>query len=241
MKSMEPMLDQARVTLSMALSDPQLLEILARRGYGAEQLQEGMALCEIARNSIQTQGVARFSKVSATQTLQQKWKIAKFQYSHDVQSARLALKEYNGSGYLLQLNSTFPKNFEQWYAQAKDFYFTLNSHLELQTAVAKVGLSAERIAQGIQFLETLEELRTQQKTQQGSARRSRQQRDQEVEAFKRWMSDFRQYARLAFAATPSHLVTLGLEPASPKITRKIEVFQPAAPAGEPVAAQTFAQ
>ena len=241
MKSMETMLDQSRITLTKAMSDPQLSAALALRGYGAEQLQEGLMLCEVARETMRTEGSARFSKVSAAQTLLQSWKDVKLQYNHDVNMARVALKKYNGSQYFLQLNGTATTNFDRWYAQAHEFYLGLQSQPQLHEVITKQGLTAERIEMGIQSLRSLDELRSQQKSQKGSASRSRQQRDQALETFKRWMSAFRQFARLTFAKTPSHLVTLGLEPASPKTTRKVAVFQPAANTVEPAAAQTFAQ
>lgn len=121
MKSMEPMLDQARVTLSMALSDPHFIRNITRRGYGAEQLQEGMALREIARNF--DSNYKGLPALISERNTNSSTEMENCQVSIQSRCAECVWHSRNitVAATLLQLNSTFPKNFEQWYAQAKIF------------------------------------------------------------------------------------------------------------------------
>lgn len=221
MKTMDTKLEPIRMTLSKAISDPEVLALLSRRGYGIEELQEGLALYALARDSAQNQGVARFSRVNATQTFHQRWRVVRIQYNHDVRLARLALKEYQGSRYFLQLDGTRTQAFGEWYEQAKEFYSSLTTQPDLLAAVAALGLTSERINQGIQQLQILEAARSQQQDQTGSAISTQRQRSAALDALNQWMTTFRRYARLALASVPEHLTTLGLDTSSQRTNKKV--------------------
>ncbi len=216
MATIEKTLNQARNALSNATNDPQIAAILARCGYDAERLQEGLALYQAARDTLQIQGDSRFNKVHATERLQSYWKEAQFHYQQDLRAARVALKQTGGTQYRLQLDGKRMKAFDEWLGQAKAFYFGLRNQVELQSVVQSMGLTVERIQQGIESLQTLETFRLQQNVQKGSARAMQRQQQQAINTLERWMTTFRQYARLALASTPEYLVTLDLKPVSYK-------------------------
>ncbi len=233
MKSMDIVLEQIHTTLRTAINDPEVLTLLSRRGYDIAELQTGMTLVELARDSVQTQGIARFSKVNATQTFHETWRVAKIQYHHDVRVARLALNGLEGSRYFLHLDNSRLYTFDAWYVQAKEFYHSLRNQAELLALVARLGLTNERIDQGIQQLQALAVARTQQQTQKGSAVSSQRQRNQAFEDLTEWMTAFRQYARLALASTPEYLTILGLDSVSQKTSRKANLIKMEAPVVEP--------
>ncbi len=241
MATIEKTLEQARITLSNAANDAQLLAILTQYGYGSERLQAGMALYTAARDSVQTESNAQFSKVNATQSFQQDWKVAKLHYQNDLRLARVALKQHDATHHFLQLNGTRSKPFDAWQGQAKDFYLGLRNQSELQAIVEPIGLTTERIEQGIQHLQRLEVVRLQNQAEKGSVVDTRLQRHDTFQALNRWMFTFRQIARAALAGNPAHLARLALEPESRKQKKKDEVMIVAKPVMEATASLDVAQ
>ena len=226
MASLEKTLERARIALNNALNEPQVLNTLTQYGYDAARLQEGLTLYATARTLVQVQHDARQSKVSATKSFQQSLRQTKLHYHHDLRAARLALKEYEESRYFLQLKGTRAKQFDSWHEQARDFYFGLQDKPELQMLVATTGVTADRINQGIQWLQALDTARLQKSTEKGNAGDLARQRNAALLALTRWMGIFRQVARAAFATQPAYLATLGLEP-EPRKRKKTDEAQQA--------------
>ena len=218
-------LDQTRSILNSAADDPQLLAILTRYGYGYEYLQEGIALCDSARISLQTQSKMRLNKVVARQAFQKNWEFAMLHYNNDLRLARVALKSYSGSSYFLQLNGTRAKEYEAWYEQAQSFYFGLRAEPEMHSLIEQIGLTAERIDHGVQLLQRLDADYQQRKVEKNNSVKTMQQRNEAFLALDRWMFTFRAIARTVLANQPAYLAKLGLEPKSSKAKKKEEVLQ----------------
>jgi len=237
MKSMEISVRLVRTAINRALSDPQILALFTPRGYGVEQLQEGLALCDVVQNSLETHGSIRLNTVNGTETFNDYWQITKLQYHLDLKVARFAFKNYESSSYFLQLAGKRFTAFDKWHVQAYDFYIGLRNKPELQMVVEKLGLTAERVNLGLQRLNELDAMRSQQETQKGSATSTRRQRGEAFDALNRWVYSFRRYARLALAATPEHLKTLGLESISAKAPKKVEMIKAELPVHNMMSAQ----
>ena len=231
MATMEKILEQARITLSNAASDPQLLTSLSAYGYGSEKLQEGMALYELARVSVQAQNNARFNKAKTQQAFQKTCKLAQVHYRNDLNIARIALKDHADAQVLLQLNSKSGKTFAARHAQAREFYFGLRNKPELQPLVEGAGLTIERINRGIQYLETIDAVRLQQHNESGSVKDTKQERNAAFQALAGWMATFRTIARVAFADQPAKMIRLGLT-STPHKTKKPEIKLPVPPAAQ---------
>lgn len=233
-------LDQDRSTLDTLANDPQLLASFSRYGHGIEYLQAGMVLNDLARASLKSQGYARLNKVTAQQNFQKDWRRAMIHYQTDLHMARMSLKEYNGTHYFLKLDGARAKGFKNWHGQAKGFYSGLQGSPMLLEIVVPLGLTMERIEQGLQLLQALESMYKQKKDVKGDAVDTLQQRREAYRAFNLWMVDFRAMARLAFKSQPAHLVRLGLEPQSRKAKSKVEAIQGAIPASSVTPAQLVA-
>lgn len=210
MSTIEKFLEQARITLTNATNDPELIAILSRYGYGIEQMQEGKVLYANARDSVRMQHDARFQKVNTTQAVQELWQLAKLHYHNDVRTARVALKENQALRHFLQLDGTRPQTLQNWLGQAKEFYTRLSDRPELQALTAPLGLTYERIEQGLAYMQQLESFRAQRQSEQGNSVNTRLQRNESFEALKRWMFTFRMVARGVLAPYPAYLATLGL-------------------------------
>lgn len=210
MASIEKMLEQTHFTLTSATNDPQLLAILTEYGYGNERLQQGLVLYAAARDSLQTQNNVTFSKVNATQLFLQEWKLARLYLHNDLRLARTALKQHDATQRFLHLNMGQTNNFTGWLKQAKEFYFGLRDQAELRGMVEALGLTDEKIEQGIQRIQRLGELRLQRHTEMSSVANTRFQRNKSFDALEQWMSTFRRLARVFLEPYPAYLVALGL-------------------------------
>lgn len=241
MTSIEKELAQAYVALHNAANDLQVLATLTLYGYNSQRLQEGLVLYEVAHNSVETQTMAHFSKATGSKSFQQSWREAQLQYSQDRRAARVAFQQNEEIRSFLQLDGSYPKSFDSWHQQARTFYVGLLNQPELQAVVQTLGLTVERIQQGIHFLHQLKTARLQQHAQKGSVGDTRNQRNEAFEALHRWMVTFRQVARAAFASDSVHLATLGLQPESRRQKKKDEVMLGAKPAVDTTTSLTVAQ
>ena len=196
MRIMGKNLEQTRYMISAASSYPPVLELLSQYGYGKERLQQGLALYEAAHAAMQAQRSATYVKIRGTTAFQEQWKEAKLHYQVDLSRARYVLRNNEEARNLLMLEGKRPAAFEAWYEHAMTFYSGLRDHPEWQTKATGMGFAMERVDQGIQRLQALEELRTQ--------------RDAAFESLNDWMSIFRAVARLALVDQPHYQVYLGL-------------------------------
>ncbi len=149
MATFEKSLGLAQTALRNAIDDPKLYSRLAFYGYGLEQLQEGLMLCETVANLQQSQSDTRFNKITIKQNFREHWLEAKFQFQRDLHVARFVFGKDEDTSSALQLNGNYSKNFDTWHKYAKNFYFSLRNKPELQAAVASKGLTPDRIDQGI--------------------------------------------------------------------------------------------
>lgn len=241
MSTIEKTLEQARITLTNATSDAELIAMLSRYGYGIEQLQEGKTLYENARDSVRMQSETYFQKVNTAQAIQELWQLAKLHYQNDLRVARVALKENHPLRHFLQLDGARPQALQNWLGQAKEFYARLSNRPELQTLLAPLGLTNERIEQGIAYMQQLESFRAQRHSEHGDTVNTRLQRNESFEALKRWMFTFRMVARGVLALYPAHLATLGLGTESRKQKKSTAVLLPTKPVTENVQMATMAQ
>ncbi len=232
MSIIEKTLEQARATLTIATNDAELIAILSRYGYGVEQLQEGKALYEAARDSVRMQSDHHFHKVNTTQAFQELWRLAKLHYQNDLRVARMALKEHQPLRHFLQLEGTRPQSFQSWLGQAKEFYTRLSDRPELLALVAPMGLTSERIEKGLEYMHRLENFRTQRQSENGHSVNTRMQRNESFEALNRWMFTFRMVARGVLALYPAHLMTLGLGTESRKQKKSTGVLLVTRPSAE---------
>ncbi len=218
----EQILEEARIALNNALSDYNVSTTLAAYGYDLARLQEGLTLCENSRAALQLQGSALISKVNASKEFYELWKQAQLHANHDMRIMRLVHKQTNGIRYFVKLDPIPKQGYESWLAQARDFYHRLSTNLELQSLVAPSGITSARIEQGTALLHRLDALRLQQKAERGNESAIRHQRDEMFAALNTWMSTFRQFARIAFAASPEQLAILGMKSAVRKQNKKGE-------------------
>ena len=210
MRIMGKNLEQTRYMISAASSYPPVLELLSRYGYGKERLQQGLALYEAAHAAMQAQRSATYVKIRGTTAFQEQWKEAKLHYQVDLSRARYVLRNNEEARNLLMLEGKRPAAFEAWYEQAMNFYTGLRDHPEWQTKATGMGFAMERVDQGIQRLQALEELRTQRDAKNDGKVDSKRQRDAALVSLNDWMSIFRAVARLALVDQPHYQVYLGL-------------------------------
>ena len=233
MATFEKSLGLAQTALRNAIDDPKLYSRLAFYGYGLEQLQEGLMLCETVANLQQSQNDTRFNKITIKQNFQEHWLEAKFQFQRDLHVARFVFGKDEDTSSALQLNGKYGTNFDTWYKHAKNFYFSLRNKPELQAAVASKGLTSDRIEQGIERLAQLEADRRATQAHKGSSSDSRAQRDEAFQKLKRWMVKFRTVARVAFDEQPNLLASLGIPTPSSKPKKKSSIVL--LPAAQPTA------
>ncbi|NJO52527.1 MAG: hypothetical protein HC840_27535, partial [Leptolyngbyaceae cyanobacterium RM2_2_4] len=91
-RSTERLLNDARIMINNALTDPFIQDRLMEYGYTSDRIQAGKALYEIALTTLQKQQADYGEQISATAALNQAWDEAKASYMRLVKITRVAFK-----------------------------------------------------------------------------------------------------------------------------------------------------
>lgn len=208
--SIDQQLADAQLALRNARTDPDLSGPLADLGYDAARLDEGWALYQAAAAAQQRQSQEYGEQYSASDAFTMAWEAAQTDYGRYVKIARIALKGERGANAALGLDGTRKKTWAGWLAQARQFYTNALADGTTLTALARFGVTQEKLAAGEALLDGAEALAAAQKKETGEAQQATQERDAALEALDEWMGDFLSIARIALEENPQLLEKMGV-------------------------------
>ncbi len=206
---------QSRHAIENAMNHPELLEKLSLFNYGPKTLKKGRILCEQANLLHLSKQEKYGSQYDATDSLEEEITAIKAIYDEHVTLANLAFKGKRGMLEKLQLNGPRKRSIDEWMAQAIAFY---SRSAEIEEAMGRYGISPEVLNQSKAMAEALFAKRQQQMRKRGEAQSATQKRDEAIQALNKWMSDFRQVARVALQDNPQLLEALGIKVPSRKLS-----------------------
>jgi len=148
---------------------------------------------------------------SATDELKLARAVANKTYMEHVKIARIALQGNRGVGASLQIAGTRKVTFSGWLKQAKIFYANaLGGSSEVTTAMARFGITQEKLEAGQQLVNEVEKKLNNQLKEKGDAQNATQVRDETFEDLQDWMSDFIGISRIALDGKSQYLEILGI-------------------------------
>ncbi len=208
--SIDKQLAAAQLALSNARSDGDLAGPLAAFGYDAERLATGWALYETAAAAQQRQSREYGEQYTASDAFTAAWEAAQAEVVRYVKIARIALKEERGAATKLALDGTRKRSLAGWLVQTRQFYVNAQADAAVMAALARFGVTQEKLAAGQAQVAVVEGLAAAQKKETGEAQQTTQERDAALEALDEWMGDFLAIARIALEENPQWLEKMGV-------------------------------
>lgn len=203
-------LESARLALTNALAEAELLSALAPFGYDESRLQQGQSLYEHALAVWQSQQQKQSRRRAATAAYQQADAAASHAYMRAVQLCRTLYWNDRLTYRSLGLEGKRHKSFAAKVAQMRLFYTTALGDPQVLATLSEYGFSPEQLQTDLALVAALETARSQREVESGVVQDATQSRTQAVSALERWMREFVTVARLALEEHPQRLEMLGL-------------------------------
>ena len=209
-RSIANRLESARLALTNALAESDLLNDLTQYGYDEARLQQGKGLYESALSVWQSQQAKQSRRRAATAAYNRAEAAANRAYMRGVKLCR-TLYRYDATTYrALGLAGNRDRTFAGKVAQMRLFYTTALGSPEILATLAEYGVSESQLQDDFALVTVLEAARSQREVESGAVQDATQSRRQALTSLDRWMRDFVAIARLALEEHPQRLEMLGL-------------------------------
>ena len=198
-----------RLAIENALAAPEIMAALAP-AYTQADLEAARADLDALEAAAQAQTSRYGLQYGATDTVE-----AARRAFHDgtymvhVATARLAFKSEPGTLARLGLKGERAEGFHAWAGQVRQFYTTLLGDAALAARMAAKGVTTADLTAARDAFEALAETERGQEDHKGLAQQSTRDRDALAEAFRDWLADFRDLARVRLRDNPDWLERLG--------------------------------
>lgn len=203
-------LDEINVLITNA-HDPDLQIELAPVGYGPDDgLAEGQARYQNASALHQKQIVEYQEQYAASQSMQAAWQTARKAYMRNVKLARVVFRDDLQILQELNLLGRRKQSFSGGKTQAEHFYTTALANPDCLTALAKLGITQEKLETDQALLGVVDATRAAQTKEMGEAQEATAARDAALDELEAWVSDFITVARIVFEDNPQALEKMGI-------------------------------
>ncbi|HRJ42538.1 MAG: hypothetical protein KJZ86_16625 [Caldilineaceae bacterium] len=209
-RSIANRLEAARLALTNALAESELLTALAQCGYDEARLQQGKSHYESALAVWQSQQQKQSRRRAAVLACNQADAAATHPYMRSVKLCRILYRDDLVTYRALGLVGIRSRSFATKVAQMRLFYTTALGSPQILATLADYGVSESQLQADFALVAVLESARSRREVENGAVQDATQSRLQAFSALERWMGDFASIARLALEESPQRLEMLGL-------------------------------
>ena len=200
-------LENARLAIEGALSNPDILKKLQELGYSRKEILVGKGLYEKTKLLKNLRNKEDSDKCNVTSGLHAAQREADLIYKKHVKMARLAIPKDRKHWLVLELSGLRKKDLTGWLDQTQSFY----AHLEPVAALlAQHGVAPEELAQAKAMIEAVAAARVEQNKGVSDVQHTKEQRDIALKELRQWMKKFIKAARYAFDDNKQKLEALGV-------------------------------
>lgn len=200
-KQIDELIFNSEFAIKAALKAADVLTRIKIYHYDETRLNEGLVLCKKATrlDYEKTNKYARFEQ--ASEEVQNVWVELKEQYYPDLALARIVFKKEKGLLIQLEGVGTRKTTMGGRIKQAKVFYTNSLASEEIMEKFKTVGMTKERLKQGLKKVEKLEQAVARKEALKGEARRATKERDEVLKELRSWMWDFKRICLIALKGT----------------------------------------
>ena len=193
-----------------ALNNPEIQEKLRIFGYPQERIREGERLWNNA-NSLMVVQVNEYGNQYGLSNEQEKFLDETYgQYMVVVKVTRVVLKRKPDMLARLGVLGQRPRSLSGWLRSGRILYTNILETPEALNAIVSAGISEQRLHEGLQNIEKIEDLHVKQLGGKSAAQQATQERDKAFDELCDWYSDFRAIARIALYDKPQLLEAMGI-------------------------------
>lgn len=190
--------------------DSELRVVVAKIGYDEDAFEHARHLLERFREAVRNRQVARGLQMQATASMNEmREEFHRTTYMPHVKLARLVF-DRDGTHERLGITGIRPRAFEAYVNEAQSFYETIEEDHTLREMLAPRGVTADTLAQAQATLEHLLDLKRAQKLAKAELKQANKTLRESRKAFADWLSEYRQFARVATVDQPHLLEHLGI-------------------------------
>lgn len=202
-------LKQATVVYTNVTADPEIAPRLAELGFGAARLARGRALLDAALDAVARQTAARAAARAATAQAREAERTLRATFQMLAQLCRAVL---DNPGHLVSIavDRPAPRRVAPLLTAAAALFHNIPEHPEIAARVAEFGFPPARLAAERGKLDALQTALQAQAAASAEAHLATRLRDEALAELERELRLLRQIARLALAAQPHLLETLGI-------------------------------
>jgi hypothetical protein len=193
-----------------AMSNPEILEKLKALGYPEERIREGVELWN-KTNQLMVIQVNEYGNQYAASVEQEKFlEVTYGEYMVIVKVSRVALKKQPDMLARLGLTGKRPRSLSGWLRSGRILYTNILETPEALKAVNDLGITFQRLQEGLKNIEKIEDLHVKQLGEKSAAQQATKERDKTFDELCDWYSDFRAIARVALYDNPQLLEAMGI-------------------------------
>lgn len=200
-KQIDELIIGSETAIKNALTAADVLVRIKIYHYDETRLNEGLELCKKA-SRLDVEKKRKYGRFEeASDEVQKIWTVLKEQYYPDLALARIVFKKEKGLLIQLEGVGTRKTTMGGRIKQAKVFYTNSLASEEILDKLKTVGMTKERLKQGIKQVEKLEQAVARKEALKGEARRATKERDDVLKELRSWMWDFKRIALIALKGT----------------------------------------
>ncbi len=207
MKDLEKRILKANTALTNCV-DETIQSELTLLGYDGKKIVQGKMIVQKVSEKIAQQKKEYGDQYEATETVTTLRKKANKRYGRTVKLARIAFADNSAISTALGLKGERKDSLSGWLTQADIFYANMTP--ELQQQMARFNYTPEIFAEEHSLINSVAEASANQQKEIGEAQKATQKRDEAIDNFALWMSEFYQIAEIALEEHPQLKEKLGM-------------------------------
>ena len=196
-------ISQSRVTLDTILATPEILTLLAPRGYGSAKLNAGLKLQSAAQSAFTVRQTAIGDETKANQAVtsaRTAARIAYFDFRETVRAAYRGVSERQALGIV----GTIPADTEKLLTLARSGYAAAGK-APYSTVLSGLGYNGAGLSAATATLNTLQSARSAQEAARSAAIAATTARNDDAKALREWMQALHRITKIALRTRPDLL------------------------------------
>jgi len=195
-------LETFRLALTNVKDQPDLAQYMSEIGYNEEVLEEGRKIYEKSMQSFAQTKKERSDRNRAYKAFYAKWNKLLDLYTLHRDKSRVVFRKEEETIENLLLNRTLPTRYIIAIDRIKDFYTQISADESLKTAIARLNVSADEIAEGLSLISEVEALRAKYVKEKAEAQNATDIKRAVLREADDWMKDFLDVAKIAVREFP---------------------------------------
>lgn len=202
------LLEQSRVALENATTNPEIAAALAEVGYDEAKIQEGKALLTTAQNAYDSNKGEGVEASLAYDTFDQKRQELETAYRTHRKRAKVYFSDNPSQLVRLNVHKPIFITYLAWMDSVKLFYAEATTNPEVVAALQTLKITEQELLSTHALIPEVEALRKTYIDEKGQAQNATKTKDQALKALEQWMRSFYKIAAIALDDQPQLIESL---------------------------------